>query len=215
MQRITWTSGNQLRSGFLPPVRVAPRRQSMVGQQPSFGMAGRQHLAAPRYRMGATAQQWYERAQNSIARFDFLKEQVNSIDNVRARNNIVTWLGNASIDPSAEHTYVGVKDDYVNDVATKGIDGTYGVGTGPDDSGPGRRQNRITKLEEFNVQLNEMIAAVQAEHGTLPGTTPGGPSGTGVITPPKALDLTVPILIGAGAIALAIFATTALAKKTK
>ncbi len=206
-QMATWQSAPQLRGGFLPPIKVASsRRQPMFGQRPSFGaLSGRRQLGLPRYGLGQTAETWYQRAGSAIARFDFLKGQIASIDNIGARDAIVRWLGNPQIKdpPSPEYRYTTVVDDYVNKVGIKGIEGTYGVDP-ESESGPARRQGRIEKLESVNEVFNEKIASAQATHGTQPV-----PGGTGVIKPPaKTTNLTVPILIGAGAIALAIFAST-------
>ncbi len=178
MQNVTWQPAS--RGGFLPPITLAAtRRQPMFGQQPTFGLAGRQRLAAPRYRMGATAEEWYARAGSALARFDFLKGQINSVNNIGARDAIVRWLGSVDIVDSPEYRYNSVLDDYVNDVAVKGIEGTYGVD--PDSpSGPGRRQNRVVKLDDINEVFNEKIATAQATHGTRPT------DGTPVPTKPPA-----------------------------
>ncbi len=198
-QMASWQGTPQLRGGFLPPIQVASsRRQPMFGQRPTFGgLAGRRQLGAPRHVLGQTAEDWYTRARSAIARFDFLKGQIGSIDNASARAAIGTWLGDVSIDDSPEYRYNTVVYNYVTTVGEFGITGTY------DDPERGAsRQNRITKLEDVNEVFNERIATAQAVHGTqpVPGVAPG------IKPPAKPTDLTVPILIGAGAIALAVFA---------
>lgn len=185
--------------GFLPPValqgvgaqRVQARRAQAFYPTVNLGQAlPAEQGFLPQVSLGQdlqTAQSWYERAKKSIARFEFLRQRVGAIANKTEREAIITWMGNASVPGTPEYRYTTVKSDFTSDVAREGV-GAYNVE---------RRQGRIEELEEFNDELNTKVEAAIRTYGELP--TPASPQ-------PQAAgpDLTVPILVGAGAIALAL-----------
>lgn len=204
MQGTQWRPAAAPRNGFLPAVNISgARRQPMFGQFPTFGgnaalaqrqqlqLAGRQQLGRPY--LGQTPEEWYRRAGAALARYDFLKNQIATIDNQSARESIRRWLGTSEIPGTAEYRYVRVKDDYVGDVGRIGIQATYSED---------RRTGRIEELEDYNVQLNDKIRSAQSTHGTRP--SPTGDQGDKGDRGAPAPDYTVPILIGAGAVVLVL-----------
>lgn len=201
MQATQWRPAVTPRNGFLPAVNISgARRQPMFGQLPTFGgnpglaqrqqlrLAGQHQLGRPY--LGQTPEAWYQRAGAALARFDFLKKQIDTIDNQSAREAIRRWLGTPDIPGTAEYRYTRVKSDYIQDVGSIGIQETYSVS---------RRTGRIEELEDFNVELNDKIRSAQSTHGTRPS-----PTGDRDDKQPKPTDYTVPILIGAGAVVLVL-----------
>lgn len=188
--------------GFLPPVNMTGQGTRQVQMRraqafyPTVNLG--QPLPAqegflPQVSLGQdlqTAQAWYERAKKAIARFEFLSSRVGAIANKTERENIITWLGSASVPGTPQYRYATVKSDFTSDVAREGV-GAYNVE---------RRQNRVAELEDFNDEFNTKVEAAIRTYGELP--TPQQPQQPQ--QPTQMPDLTVPILVGAGAIALAL-----------
>jgi hypothetical protein len=118
---------------------------------------------------------------------------VGTIANKTEREAIITWLGTPAVSGSPEERFATVQSDFVQDVAAEGV-GAYNVE---------RRQNRISKLEDFNDQLDIKVNAALQTYGGLPQDIKAAPTAPGAPAA-AAPDLTVPLLIGAGAIALAL-----------
>jgi hypothetical protein len=189
--------------GFLPQLRLSGALAVQSRQAQAFypaanlGQAPRDDRGFyPQVGLGQdtqTAQSWYERAKKSMDRYKFLSSRVGTIANKTEREAILTWLGQPNVAGSPAERYVTVLSDFTQDVAAEGV-GAYNVE---------RRQNRVEKLEEFNDQLDVKVKAAVQTYGELPGqpAAPGTPAAAAAAAGP---DLTVPILIGAGAIALAL-----------
>lgn len=151
-------------------------------------------LSGGNYRMGQTAQEWYDRARKAVARFDALLARARQIAAPIERNNLLAWVGNGGTigDPAYARNYVD--QDSTVDVAREGI-GAYNLP---------RRQNRVAELESINGDFNDKVELAEQRGGILPAgqieirerlvQVPGAP----------APDLTVPILVGAGALVLAL-----------
>jgi hypothetical protein len=159
-------------------------------------MAGvyRPAMAGGRYVLGQTAQEWYDKAKAALARYEFLIKQMDTIGSQNAINQIKVWLGDPSIPDSPSYRYTTVKSDFTQDVAAEGV-GAYNVE---------RRQNRVEKLEDFNGEFKDLIEEALKEFGTRRIVTRPGER-----VEVEGPDLTLPILGGAAAVALAIVLATA------
>lgn len=180
-------SGNGARPSFF-----GASLQQKMGFHPS--LAGGRSL-------GQTPQEWYGRAKQSLTKFEDLLTRTATIANLTARNDILAWIGTASIDESPAYRYASVKSDLQQDVEafTPPAVNAYQVG---------RRTNRIETLEDMNRQLETKVANAESVYGRLsapvviereriltPGTSPAGSSWT------------MPLLVGGGAVAVAVLVT--------
>jgi len=166
-------------SAFLPAVRLAG-----LAQQPQ-AFYGAVSLGQD---VTQTARDWYERAKNAIDRFRFLKTRLEAIDYKPERENIKTWLGDPNIPGTPEYRFARVQDDFTSDVAAEGI-GAYNKE---------QRQMRVAELEGMNNTFEEKVTAAAKLYGERPPTTPGTQPAA------KGPDLTVPLLVAGGVVALAI-----------
>lgn len=153
------------------------------------------------YWMGQTPTEWYNRAKRALAQFEALLTRVASIANQTSRNEILAWIGTTGDVDSAAYRYGAVKSDLQQDVEafTPPAVNAYQVG---------RRTSRIEKLEEFNTELEAKVTNAESVYGKLPApvviereriTTPGSPaSGT---------NWTLPLVVGGGAVAVAVLVT--------
>jgi hypothetical protein len=185
--------------GFMPQVRLASAQQIQSRQAQAFYPATRlgqqvrdERGFYPQVSLGQqdtdTAQAWYKRAKDAIAQYEFLASRLPTIASKSERDAITTWLGSATVPGTPQYRYTTVKSDFTEDVAAEGV-GAYNVD---------RRQNRVVELEEYNDAFNAKLMAAGAQtYGRF--EVPGAPAPTAPAT-----DLTVPILVGAGAIALAL-----------
>jgi len=170
-------------AAFLPEVKLSGPPQMSLGR-PFLGQAF----------MGQdtqTAQAWYERAKKAIDRYRFLRNRVEAVANKTERENIKTWLGAPNVPDSPEERFATVVSDFTEDVAAEGV-GAYNIE---------RRQRRITKLEDFNDQLDSKVKFAIQTYGELPASAlPGYQSPGGSKVP----DLTIPIVGVGAAIVLAL-----------
>lgn len=156
---------------------------------------------APRYFMGQTASEWLTRAQRAVGRFDNLLVRTSQIANRTERDNILTWVGDPSNPVSPAYRRATVNQDLTQDVAREGV-GAYNLA---------RRQNRVVQLEEINSEFNDRVESAERVFGILPPTQviereriverPGMPP---VMAPAARPNLTVPLLIAGGGVALAL-----------
>lgn len=166
---------------FLPQVRLGGSMTRRVAYpvQPFLGAAS----------MGATTEEWYKRASAALERYNFLKGQIQTINNDMGRASITAWLGSTKVDESPEYRYASVADDF-RQAKAEGLQ-VYDVD---------RRTNRIEKLEEVNDEFNKKLEAARVSYGTRPAPAAGAPPAA----PSAGPDLTVPLLVAGGAIAAAI-----------
>ena len=149
--------------------------------------------------MGQTAPaDWYRRAKEGISKFDAYLTRTASIANQTERAKIVQWVGIASTAGSPAERYYSVQSDLQGDVEayTPPAINAYQVP---------RRQNRIKKLESFNSEFESMVVNAENVYGKLSQpvvierdrilTVPGAEAGT---------NWTLPLLVGGGAVAVAI-----------
>lgn len=170
-------------SAFLPEVKLSRAPQISLGK-PFLGRAF----------MGqdmTTAQAWYERAKKAIDRYKFLKSRVEAVANKTERENIKTWLGAPGVSGTPEYRYASVVSNFTEDVPTEGV-GAYNVE---------QRQNRVSKLEEFNDQLDSKVKFAIQTYGELP---PSALPGYQLPGASKVPDLTIPIVGVGAAIVLAL-----------
>ncbi len=184
--------------GFLPAVRLAgaPRQLAV----PNLGysrqtFAGRAH-GTPAFlgqvQLGATVEEWYKRARASLERYRFLKNQIQTIDNKVARDSVIAWLGSPNVPDTPEYRYAAVLQDFTFDAAPQN--------EGIQAYAESRRQNRVSKLEDWNDELNEKIEAARITYGSRAAPpTPGAEP-----KPKPGPDLTWPIIGVGAAIALAV-----------
>lgn len=154
-----------------------------------------------RFKLGATPEQWYQRAKVAVANFDTLFERLKRIAGPVERNRILAWVGTASTDGTPAERYASVKSDLAQDVEafTPPNVNAYQID---------RRTNRIEKLEAFNSQFSELLSTAERNFGTLPDPVVIDRT---VLQPAKT-NWTLPLLVGGGAVAVAI-AVSLLSKK--
>jgi len=173
---------NEMRMGnpwFLPQVRV----NSMSGRGRFLGQA---------------PAEWYRRAKAALARFEGLVARSNQIANRTSRENILAWVGDSANPATPAYRYATVLSDVSLDVeryTPPNVD-AYQVE---------RRQKRVTALEEINSEFNDRVGEAERVYGVLPAPVQL-PGTERIVTVPGAAgpNLTLPILIGAGAIAAAV-----------
>lgn len=176
------------------------------GARPSFfGTSIQQKMGfhpslAGGYYLGQTPQDWYNRAKQSLMKFDDLLTRVAKVANQTSRNEILAWIGTASIQDSPAYRYATVKSDLQQDVEsfTPPAVNAYQVT---------RRTNRIEKLEEMNRELEAKVGNAENVYGKLQDPviiererilTPGTSTGS---------NWTMPLLVGGGAVAVAVVVT--------
>lgn len=159
---------------------------------PQVRMAG----PSRRYRMGQTPVEWYQRAKVAMARFEDLLARANGVANATERGNILTWVGEASNPATPAYRYATVKSDVTLDVEafTPPNYNAYQLT---------RRQNRVEELEELNSEFNDRVENAERVYGVLPPAQVIERERV-VTVPGQGPDLTVPILVGAGALILAL-----------
>lgn len=168
--------------GFMPQVRLAGTQ--LIRSERAQGFY-------PIVSLGQDTQPahvWHDRVMDALERYESLKCSI-AITDETAREEITAWLGSPDTPGAPEYLYARVKEDS-SSFAREGVS-AYN-----DES----RQARLTELEAVNGQFNaKVVEAVIQAHGKLPETTTSGAASTD-----QASDLTVPALIGTGAITLAL-----------
>lgn len=149
--------------------------------------------ALPVARLGQTSFEWYQRAKAAVGEFEKLMVRVDSIANKTAREEIIQWVGSADDDSSPLYRYRSVLyGDIQADVEayTPPNYGAYALE---------RRQGRVEELEEVVEDLRDKVMAAEKQYGMIPKPP---------ATPPPVIsaspNLTVPLLVAGGAIALAV-----------
>jgi len=187
---------------MLVPISGTTARPSLFGSSIRQSVGFHPTLAGG-YWIGQTPQDWYRRAKESLAKFDALLTRTAKIANKTERDNILTWVGTAAVEDSPAYRYATVKRDLEGDVEayTPPNVNAYQVE---------RRQNRIKKLEDYNKEFEAKVSNAETVYGKLPEPTviererivtppgvPGGPT----------TDWTLPLLVGGGAVAVAVAVT--------
>ena len=149
--------------------------------------------------MGQTAPaDWYRRAKEGISKFDVYLTRTSYIANQTERNRVLAWMGSASTLDSPAYRYASVQGDLQQDVEafTPPAIGAYQVP---------RRQNRIKKLESVNSEFESMVVNAENVYGKL--SQPIVIERERILTVPGAeacTNWTLPLLVGGGAVAVAI-----------
>lgn len=171
------------------------------GFRPSlFGTSVNDHRI---FYLGQTAHDWYTRAQAAVARYDGLLARAKAVASASERDAVLSWIGSDSDQESPAYRYAAVAEDV--DYAGQGENMDHYVKT--------HVQNRVPKLEAFNNELETKVRIAELATGTTtppPGTTPAPgttPGGTRPPSAPAKTDWTLPLVIGGGAIAVAIIVT--------
>ncbi len=148
-------------------------------------------LAGPS--LGQSYQEWYNRAKAATTKFADLRDNfVPRIVDLRARADILEWLGGSFVDESPIYRW----DTVMSDMSQAGRDGIaiYEVS---------RRTNRIVKLEDFVTELGQKVgAAGQLSAKPTPTPTPDTRPDRPIIV--DVPDYTIPIVAAGGAVALAV-----------
>jgi len=162
---------------FLPQVTVAMR-----GASPASGR--RPMLGAP-----TSPEEWYSRAVRNIAKYDALLERAKVIANKVVREQVLETYHN---DPSD-------KDGawYARDAVA------YNVGQAESYTptnylifNASQAQNRVDRLSSWNKDFESSVSAAEATYGSIPAST--------IIREVVESPATVPLLVGAGVVALAL-----------
>lgn len=145
---------------------------------------------------GTSPADWYRRAKDSIAAFDGLLGRVARIANLTERNRILQWIGVAGTDGSPANRYSAVLSDLQQDVEafTPPAINAYQVS---------RRTRRITELEAYNSELTSMVSNAETYYGKL--QDPIIIDRERIVNPAASgTNWTLPIVVGAGAVGVAL-----------
>lgn len=150
------------------------------------------------YWMGQTPADWYRRAKESLAKYDALSERVRRIANQTERKTLQEWMGSPAVDGSPAYRYQSVLSDLQQDVEsfTPPAVNAYQVS---------RRTSRIEKLEDYNRDLEGMVANAEAVYGILPPSQVITEERT--VTKSQTPGWVLPVAVGAGAIGIAALVT--------
>jgi hypothetical protein len=173
------------------------------GFRPSlFGNSVNDHRV---FYLGLTAIDWFNRAQAAVAKYDGLLARAKAIAAASERDAVLSWIGSASDQESPAYRYAAVAEDV--DFAGQGENMDHYVKT--------HVQNRVPKLEAFNNELETKVRVAEMVTGGTPTPTPTGTTPAGRTPTPVAAktDWTLPLVIGGGAIAVAIIVTIVAKKK--
>lgn len=163
--------------------------------------------------LGETGMEWYDRARNAIAKFDQLLARTNGIPSKAERDTVLAWVGPVGSSDTPRERYLTVVENVHYVEASDPIDYTkYEVS---------RLQNRVKKLEAYNVEFEDKIRAAELVSGVKPpapgGTAPGGLIPKGGTTPSAGgtggTNWTLPLIVGGGAIAVAVLVSLLAGKK--
>lgn len=160
------------RARFLGAVPLAKRPMLSLGHLPY---------------LGATGTEGYAQARAAVAKWDSLAARVQKLANAAAKQKVVTWMGSIGNEADPLYRYQTV----ANTVKA------YAAETDPAKKAAlydGAEENRIEKLDAFNVQLEALV--VEAEKLGVTSTPPP-------IAQVRPFPW-VPVGIAAGAVALAV-----------
>lgn len=158
--------------------------------------------------LGQTPYDWFTRAQAAVALFENLKARAESLANKSDRDQILAWIGPAGSSDTPMERYLTVVEDIRFTSEGENM-AQYGIS---------RLQNRVTKLENYNNELNTKVRAAEMVTGN---TSPIGPRPATPIRPGPAGTATTAAVMGsiptwawiAGGVALAGLLVFAIAKK--
>jgi hypothetical protein len=195
-------------STWTPAIRMVPvsgngARPSLFTSSVSDGLGFHPTLAGG-YWIGQAPEEWYRRAKESLAAFEALLDRTAKIANKTERERILAWVGRPTTEGTPAYRYARVKADLLEDVeryTPPNVD-AYKLE---------RRQNRIKELEDFNKEFQTMVSNAETAFGKLPEPVviekekiirvPGAPAA------PGAPDWTLPLIIGGGAVGVALLVT--------
>lgn len=154
-----------------------------------------------RYSLGVTSAEWYQRAKASVAQFDSLFTRLSKIAGPVERERILRWLGSAGVQDTPAYRYASVQSDLADNVErfTPVNVSAY------EES---RRTDRIVNLEGFNTQFAGLLSEAEKNYGILPAPVTIERN----ILQPSKTNWTLPLIVGGGAVAVAI-AVSLLSKK--
>lgn len=177
----------------LTPISGNGARPSLFGETVQNSVTFHPNMGAARVFLGQSTQEWYQRAQKSLAEFDALLKRVAQVANKTAREQILEWIGTADDEDRAAYRYSRVKSDLEHDVEafTPPNINAYQVE---------RRTRRIEKLEDFNRELNAMVSEAETVYGKLP--EPVTIERTRIVE--GKTDWTLPLIVAGGAVAVAV-----------
>lgn len=144
---------------------------------------------------------WYQRAKAAVAKYAALLGRTDRVANATERANVRAWLGDPANPSAPAYRYASVLSDLAENVeAFTPINyGAYQVE---------RRRNRIEALEDYNRDFEAKVVNAERVYGILPApqvirerVEVPGPT---VTMPGAAPDLTIPILVAGGAVALVL-----------
>lgn len=179
--------------GFLPPVRLA-------GYQPP---AVRPQVRGPY--MGLSLEdgrRMYEEAKAAIATFDSLADRASKIAYKPVRDEIISDYG--LLEPENNDKALNQRNDLQQYVAQ--VDASSPPNYYVFIQSTTRPRNRLDRVKSDDTSLERAVTQAEATYGSLPEPqviikeiqVPGAPAAA------TGTDLTVPILIGAGAVTIAL-----------
>lgn len=153
-------------------------------------VAQRRGVAMGTFRLGQTGMEWYDRARNAVSAFERMLAQVEAMPSLQ-KAEVLAWIGQTTDQSSPRYRYVSVVDDIRTVEAADPLNyAVYDVE---------RRQNRVTKLEEFN---QAFAGRIQLAQRTPAGQVPARSGAPAPTAPAAGSDYTIPLVIGGGAAAV-------------
>ena len=201
MTQIQWPQQTRPWGAFLPQVTVQVRRTtplapsgmvSVGGSGPSFTTVRRTALGGAGLAQ-TTGQAVYQQAKTEIARFDSLVQRTMRIANKTVRDQIISDFG--LNEPGNKDKAQYVRDAMASEVSRAE---QYSPVNYYFFESPGPQRNRPAKLAAFNTDFESAVKDAEITYGILPEAI------TNTITNTIQSPLTMPILIGAGIVAVAL-----------
>lgn len=198
MTQIQWPQQTRPWGAFLPQVTVQVRRTTPLAPSgmvsvgdvgPSFTTVRRTALGGVSLGQGAGLA-LFQQAKAEIARFDSLVQRTMRIANKTVRDQIISDFG--LNDPNNKDKAQYVRDAMASEVSRADAPNYYFF------TSPGPQRNRPAKLAALNQDFESAVKSAEITYGILPEPI------TNTITNTIESPLTMPILIGAGIVAVAL-----------
>lgn len=202
MTQIQWPSQARPWGAFLPQVTVQVGRTDPLGPSgmksigdsgPSFTTVRRTSMGGQSIGQSTAGQAIYQKAKTEVARFDALAQRVLRIANKTVRDQLIQDFG--LNDPSNKDKAQYARDAVVSDLSVVEAANPFNYYFY---TSPGPQGRRPSTLAAFNSDLESEVHNAEVTYGILPEPV------TTTITNTIQSPLTIPILVGAGAVALAL-----------
>lgn len=155
--------------------------------------------------LGQTASEsdWYSRAKAAVAKFEQLVARTNVIASDSGMQQILSWVGQSGASGTPRDRYDTVVENlnYVESSSPPKY-ASYDLS---------RFQNRVSQLEDFNKEFETKVKNAELVYGTTGMPQPVSMTPQGAVA--SGPNWTLPILVGAGAVAITVAVTLLWKKK--